>query len=156
MQLGWDEEMDDRNTVKSFDVYNFDKPGAKDIIETAQHIVDAVSYTHLDVYKRQAKNSWNSVEVYKVYERIAGERIGKEPTPLEGAQHAIYRKVQEEMGDFAPTTKITDDIRGRINEKYGVDIDNAIRKDGRRRTDAEPVSYTHLSRGSDERQPKLV
>lgn len=40
MQLGWDEEMDDRKTVKSFDVYNFDKPGAKDIIETAQHIVD--------------------------------------------------------------------------------------------------------------------
>ena len=92
----------------------------------------------LDACRRvAAKNSWNSVEVYKVYERIAGERIGKEPTPLEGAQHAIYRKVQEEMGDFAPTTKITDDIRGRINEKYGVDIDNAIRKDGRRRTDAE-------------------
>lgn len=38
MQLGWDEEMDDRKTVKSFDVYNFDKPGAKDIIETAQHV----------------------------------------------------------------------------------------------------------------------
>lgn len=40
IDLGWDEEMDDRKTVKSFDVYNFDKPGAKDIIETAQHIVD--------------------------------------------------------------------------------------------------------------------
>lgn len=40
IDLGWDEEMDDRKTVKSFDVYNFDKPGAKDIIDTAQHIVD--------------------------------------------------------------------------------------------------------------------
>lgn len=40
MQLGWDEEMDDRKTVKAFDVYNFDKPGAKDIIATAQHTVD--------------------------------------------------------------------------------------------------------------------
>ena len=40
MQLGWDEEMDDRKTVKAFDVYNFDKPGAKNIIATAQHTVD--------------------------------------------------------------------------------------------------------------------
>lgn len=40
MQLGWDEEMDDRKTVKAFDVYNFDKPEAKDIIATAQHTVD--------------------------------------------------------------------------------------------------------------------
>ena len=40
MQLGWDDEMDDRKTVKAFDVYNFDKPGAKDIIGTAQHTVD--------------------------------------------------------------------------------------------------------------------
>ena len=40
IQLGWDEEMDDRKTVKAFDVYNFDKPGAKDIIATAQHTVD--------------------------------------------------------------------------------------------------------------------
>ena len=40
MQLGWDEEMDDRKIVKAFDVYNFDKPGAKDIIATAQHAVD--------------------------------------------------------------------------------------------------------------------
>ena len=40
IQLGWDEEMDDRKTVKAFDVYNFDKPGAKDIVATAQHTVD--------------------------------------------------------------------------------------------------------------------
>jgi len=40
IELGWDEEMDDRKTVKAFDVYNFDKPGAKDIIATAQHAVD--------------------------------------------------------------------------------------------------------------------
>ena len=40
MQLGWDDEMDDRKTVKAFDVYNFDNPGAKDIIATAQHVVD--------------------------------------------------------------------------------------------------------------------
>lgn len=40
IELGWDEEMDDRKTVKAFDVYNFDKPGAKDIISTAQHTVD--------------------------------------------------------------------------------------------------------------------
>lgn len=40
IELGWDEEMDDRKTVKAFDVYNFDKPGAKDIITTAQHAVD--------------------------------------------------------------------------------------------------------------------
>lgn len=40
IELGWDEEMDDRKTVKAFDVYNFDKPGGKDIIATAQHAVD--------------------------------------------------------------------------------------------------------------------
>lgn len=40
IELGWDEEMDDRKTVKAFDVYNFDKHGAKDIISTAQHTVD--------------------------------------------------------------------------------------------------------------------
>ncbi|MDE7377537.1 MAG: hypothetical protein K2N13_01065 [Paraprevotella sp.] len=40
IELGWDEEMDDRKTVKAFDVYNFDKPGPKDIIETAAHTVD--------------------------------------------------------------------------------------------------------------------
>ena len=40
MDLGWDEEMDDRKNVKAFDVYNFDKTGPKDIISTAQHIVD--------------------------------------------------------------------------------------------------------------------
>ena len=40
IELGWDEEMDDRKTVKAFDVYNFDKPGAKDIISTARHTVD--------------------------------------------------------------------------------------------------------------------
>lgn len=40
IELGWDEEMDDRKTVKAFDVYNFDKPGAMDIISTAQHTVD--------------------------------------------------------------------------------------------------------------------
>lgn len=40
IELGWDEEMDDRKTVKAFDVYNFDKTGPKDIISTAQHIVD--------------------------------------------------------------------------------------------------------------------
>ena len=43
IELGWDEEMDDRKTVKAFDVYNFDKPGAKDIIATAQHTVDEQS-----------------------------------------------------------------------------------------------------------------
>lgn len=40
IELGWDDEMDDRKTVKAFDVYNFDKPGAKDIVATAQHVVD--------------------------------------------------------------------------------------------------------------------
>lgn len=40
IELGWDEEMDDRKTVKAFDVYNFDKPGAKDIIATAKQVVD--------------------------------------------------------------------------------------------------------------------
>ena len=40
IDLGWDEEMDDRKTVKAFDVYNFDKSGAKDFVDMAQHIVD--------------------------------------------------------------------------------------------------------------------
>ena len=40
IELGWDEEMDDRKSVKAFDVYNFDKPGAKDIIATAKQVVD--------------------------------------------------------------------------------------------------------------------
>ena len=36
---GWDEEMDDRKTVRDFDVYNFDK-STVDVIETAQHVVE--------------------------------------------------------------------------------------------------------------------
>lgn len=60
MQLGWDEEMDDRKTVKAFDVYNFDKPGAKDIIATAQHTVDErTSQQQTDQIIQTLKNQRN-------------------------------------------------------------------------------------------------
>ncbi len=60
MQLGWDEEMDDRKTVKAFDVYNFDRPGAKDIIATAQHTVDeSASQQQTDQIIQTLKNQRN-------------------------------------------------------------------------------------------------
>lgn len=84
-----------------------------------------------------AKHGWEPVEVYKVYETIMHQRFGKETTPLQDTQKAIYNKIIDEMGDYTPSSKVTDNIRGAINEKYDVDIDQAIRKDQDRRTQSE-------------------
>ena len=43
------------------------------------------------------------------------------------------------MGEFEETGA-TDAMRGRINEKYGVDIDAAIRKEANRRTQGEQTA----------------
>ena len=76
MQLGWDEEMDDRKTVKAFDVYNFDKPGAKDIIGTAQHVVDEqASQQQTDQIIQSLKDQRNEQRKKEAAETSADTKI---------------------------------------------------------------------------------
>ncbi len=80
-----------------------------------------------------AENGWDMVEVYRTCEEARRNHLRGGDTQFDEAQHNILRKVTEAMGEFEETGA-TDAIRGRINEKYGVDIDGAIRKEVNRRT----------------------
>ena len=84
-------------------------------------------------------NQWDPVEIYKICEQARRDNVRGENKELDEAKQAILRKVTEELGDFEEFA-ITDGIREGINEKYGVDIDKAIRKDGRRRTAEEQAA----------------
>ena len=81
-------------------------------------------------------NQWDPVEIYKICEQARRDNVRGENKELDEAKQAILRKVTEELGDFEESA-ITDGIREGINAKYGVDIDKAIRKEGRRRTPEE-------------------
>lgn len=85
------------------------------------------------------ENGWDPVTVYKVCEEARRNHLRKGDKQFDEAQQAILRKVIEEMGEFEEAG-VTDAMRGRINEKYGVDIDKAIRKDANRRTQAEQTA----------------
>lgn len=80
-----------------------------------------------------AENGWDMVEVYRTCEEARRNHLRGGDTQFDEAQHNILRKVTEAMGEFEETGA-TDAMRGRINEKYGVDIDGAIRKEANRRT----------------------
>ena len=82
------------------------------------------------------ENGWDAVEVYKTCEEARRNYLRGEDKQFDEAQQNILRKVTEEMGEFEETG-VTDAMRGRINDKYGVDIDKAIRKEPNRRTQAE-------------------
>ncbi len=82
------------------------------------------------------ENGWDAVEVYKTCEEARRNYLRGGDKQFDEAQQDILRKVTEEMGEFEETG-VTDAMRGRINDKYGVDIDKAIRKEPNRRTQAE-------------------
>lgn len=85
------------------------------------------------------ENGWDMVEVYRTCEEARRNHIRGGDKQFDEAQQNILRKVTEAMGEFEETG-VTDNMRGRINDKYGVDIDNAIRKEANRRTKAEQTA----------------
>lgn len=86
-----------------------------------------------------AENGWNAVEVYRTCEEARRNHLRGGDKQFDEAQQNILRKVTDAMGEFEETG-VTDAIRGSINEKYGVDIDAAIRKEANRRTQAEQAA----------------
>ena len=86
-----------------------------------------------------AENGWDMVEVYRTCEEARRNHLRGGDKQFDEAQQNILRKVTEAMGEFEETG-VTDNMRGRINDKYGVDIDNAIRKEANRRTKAEQTA----------------
>lgn len=86
-----------------------------------------------------AENGWNMVEVYRTCDEARRNHLRGGDKQFDEVQQNILRKVTEAMGEFEETGA-TDAIRGRINEKYGVDIDGAIRKEANRRTQQEQTA----------------
>lgn len=86
-----------------------------------------------------AENGWDMVEVYRTCEDARRNHLRGGDKQFDEAQQNILRKVTEAMGEFEETG-VTDNMRGCINDKYGVDIDNAIRKEANRRTKAEQTA----------------
>ncbi len=86
-----------------------------------------------------AENGWNVVEVYRVCEEARRNHLKGVDKELDESRQNILRKVVDTMGEFEETG-VTDTMRDRINEKYGVDIDAAIRKEANRRTQAEQTA----------------
>ena len=80
-----------------------------------------------------AENGWDMVEVYRTCEEARRNHIRGENKEFEEAQQNILRKVTDAMGEFEETG-VTDALRNGINKKYGVDIDEVIRKEANRRT----------------------
>ena len=86
-----------------------------------------------------SENGWDMVEVYRTCEEARRNYLRGGDKQFDEAQQNILRKVTDAMGEFEETGA-TDAMRGRINEKYGVDIDAAIRKEANRRTQAEQTA----------------
>lgn len=86
-----------------------------------------------------AENGWDIVEVYRTCEEARRNHLRGIDKQMDEVQQNILRKVTDAMGEFEET-RATDEIRGRINEKYGVDIDGAIRKEANRRTQQEQTA----------------
>lgn len=138
IELGWDEEMDDRKTVKEFDVYNFDKTGPKDIISTAQHMVDEqASQQAVDALKigkekiKRRKTEQRAALTSGLFDQIETEnekrtnvqsgaedagRGGQQPRPNEplgeGAEHEYERTDGGRMAQRGGEHSVSDSDRG--------------------------------------------
>lgn len=138
IELGWDEEMDDRKTVKEFDVYNFDKTGPKDIISTAQHMVDEqASQQAVDALKigkekiKRRKTEQRAALTSGLFDQIETEnekrtnvqsgaedagRGGQQPQPNEslgeGAEHEDERTDGGRMAQRGGEHSVSDSDRG--------------------------------------------
>lgn len=86
-----------------------------------------------------AETNGDPVAIYRICEEARRNHLRGGDKQFDEAQQNVLRKVTEAMGEFEETGA-TDAIRGRINEKYGVDIDAAIRKEANRRTQAEQTA----------------
>lgn len=105
IELGWDEEMDDRKTVKAFDVYNFDKPGAKDIIATAQHAVDEnASQQQTDQIIQTLKDQRNEQRIgnpnYQVHLQ-GGDLLGNGDQPRRGSLPGMGGDARQCLGSLS-------------------------------------------------------
>ena len=113
MQLGWDEEMDDRKTVKDFDVYNFDKPGPKDIIETAQHV------TQEEASQQQTEKIVQSLKDQRNEQRKQEADKTSADTEIVASQaEATASEVESELAD----TRTEEDAE-RLNESLDKEIE---------------------------------
>lgn len=147
IELGWDEEMDDRKTVKAFDVYNFDNPGAKDIIATAQHAVDEnASQQQTDQIIQSLKDQRNEQRKKEADETSADTEtiVGKAETTAskveskleaanseedaEGLSRSINKELEEVNNQLALLGYYeSDPVDKDFNEAYGY-MRNAERK----------------------------
>ena len=82
------------------------------------------------------KYGWDAVEVYKTCEDVLDSYVRGKDKELSDVQKNIYGKILYEL-DGIEVSDLATEKRTRINEKYDVDIDEAIRKDRDRRTEAE-------------------
>lgn len=110
-----------------------------EIGERYQQTVDFENRLQEACRKVAEENGWNAVEVYRTCEDARRNHLRGGDKQFDEAQQNILRKVTEAMGEFSETG-VTDAMRGSINEKYGVDIDAAIRKEANRRTQAEQTA----------------
>lgn len=113
MELGWDEEMDDRKAVKAFDVYNFDKPGAKDIIETAQHV------TQEEASQQQTEQIVQSLKDQRNEQRKQEADKTSADTEIVASQaEATASEVESELADAR-----TEEDAERLNESLDKEIE---------------------------------
>ena len=116
IERGWDEEMDDRKTVRDFDVYNFDK-STVDVIETAQHVVEeAESMQQGEQIVEQIKNERN--------EEKRSERKQEETDTAALASEA--ETVASEAEATAGSAALAATESGPIEEHFGFKIGNAV------------------------------
>ena len=110
-----------------------------EIGERYQQIVDADERIREASRRVAAKNGWDAVEVYKTYENVRDNMIKGSNKELSEAQKNIYGKIIQELEPIE-SKDLASEKRTRINEKYGVDIDDAIRKEPNRRTPSEQTA----------------
>ena len=116
IERGWDEEMDDRKTVRDFDVYNFDK-STVDVIETAQHVVEeAESMQQGEQIVEQIKNERN--------EEKRSERKQEEADTAALASEA--ETVASEAEATAGSAALAATESGSIEEHFGFKIGDAV------------------------------
>ena len=83
-----------------------------------------------------ANHGWNPVDVYKTCEDVLDSYVRGNNKELSDVQKNIYSKILAEL-DKIEVSDLATEKRTRINAKYDVDIDKAIRKEPNRRTEAE-------------------
>ncbi|MDE5643370.1 MAG: hypothetical protein K2I56_07740, partial [Muribaculaceae bacterium] len=101
-----------------------------------------------------AKYDWRPIDVYRTFEDFLDSSVRGKDKELSDAQKNIYSKIIAELDGIEEDSDPAGKKRSAINEKYGVDIDKAIRKDLNRRTEAEQRAIEeYISALMPQRQP---